>query len=178
MSAFTAIITLILLVSAPAMAGTEKINAGPVSAEVYFSPGGGCTAAVVAELQKATSNVLVQAYSFTSKDIAKALVAAHKRGVIVQVILDKSNLTEKYSSADFLAHAGIQTLIDSEHAIAHNKVMVIDGDTVITGSFNFTKAAEVRNAENLLVIQSTVLAAKYIENWKAHAAHSKAYVGR
>ena len=114
MPAVIVIITLILLVSAPSMAGTEQINAVPVTAEVFFSPGSGCTAAIVAELQNAKSNVLVQAYLFTSKDIAKALVAARKRGVIVQVILDKSNLTEKYSSADFIAHAGIPTLIDSE----------------------------------------------------------------
>ena len=153
-------------------------NAAPMAAEVYFSPKGGCTAAVVAELQKAKSEVLVQAYSFTSAAIAKALVDAKKRGVGIQVILDKSNLTEKYSSADFVAHADIPTLIDSEHAIAHNKVMVIDGSVVITGSFNFTKAAEEHNAENLLVIRDEGLAKKYADNWREHAAHSKPYAGR
>ncbi len=65
---------------------------------------------------------------------------AHKRGVEVQVVLDKSQRTEKYSSADFLVNMGIPVRIDARHAIAHNKVMVIDGQTVITGSFNFTKA--------------------------------------
>src|SRR5208283_3803153 len=88
--------------------------------------------------QRAKRTVLVQAYSFTSAPIAKALVDAHKRGVDVEVVLDKSQKTEKYSSADFLAHAGIPTKIDSKHAIAHNKIMVIDSATVITGSFNFT----------------------------------------
>ena len=77
-----------------------------------------------------------------------------------------------------MAHAGIRTLIDDKHAIAHNKIMVIDQETVITGSFNFTKAAEDRNAENLLVIRDKDLAAKYIENWKKHAEHSEGYVGR
>jgi phosphatidylserine/phosphatidylglycerophosphate/cardiolipin synthase-like enzyme len=86
---------------------------------------------------------LVQAYSFTSAPIANALVDAHKRGVNVQVILDKSQRTEKYSSADFVARAGIPTFIDAKHAIAHNKIMVIDGYEILTGSFNFTKAAEV-----------------------------------
>ena len=56
--------------------------------------------------------------------------------------------------------------------------MVIDGETVITGSFNFTKAAEESNAENLLVIQDPVLAAKYLANWSAHAEHSESYAGR
>src|SRR5215475_14190405 len=91
-------------------------------------------------------------YSFTSAPIAKALLDAHKRGVQVQVILDKSQRTEKYSSADFLANQGVPTMIDAEHAIAHNKVMIIDGKTVLTGSFTFTKAAQTQNAENLLII--------------------------
>jgi phosphatidylserine/phosphatidylglycerophosphate/cardiolipin synthase-like enzyme len=106
---------------------------------------------VVTELGNAKTTILVQAYSFTSTPIAKALVSAHNRGVKVEVILDKSQRTEKYSSADFLQHAGILTNIDAKHAIAHNKIMVIDGATVITGAFNFTKAAEENNAENPLV---------------------------
>ena len=146
--------------------------------EVYFSPHGGCTEAVVKALEKAKATVLVQAYSFTSAPIAKALVEAAKRGVKVDVILDKSQRTEKYSEADFMVHAGIPTLIDAKHAIAHNKVMVIDGATVITGSFNFTKAAEESNAENLLILQDATLADKYAANWKAHAEHSEPYIGK
>ena len=133
---------------------------------------------MVKELDAATATVLVQAYSFTSAPIAKALLDAHKRGVRVQVILDRSQRTEKYSEADFLYNVGIPVKIDAQHAIAHNKVMVIDGQTVITGSFNFTKQAETSNAENLLVIRSPELAARYTANWEAHAAHSEAYEGR
>jgi phosphatidylserine/phosphatidylglycerophosphate/cardiolipin synthase-like enzyme len=119
-----------------------------------------------------------QAYSFTSAPIAKALLEAHKRGVRVEVILDQNNRTDKYSAADFLANQGVPTLIDANHAISHNKVMVIDGETVITGSFNFTKAAQEKNAENLLIIRDKALAAQYTQNWQAHAQHSQPYVGR
>jgi phosphatidylserine/phosphatidylglycerophosphate/cardiolipin synthase-like enzyme len=150
----------------------------PPSIEVYFSRHGGCTDAIIRELNKTKSTVLVQAYSFTSAPIAKALLNAYKRGVKVEVILDKSQRTEKYSSADFLSHAGITTLIDSAHAIAHYKVMVIDGEVVITGSFNFTKAAEEKNAENVLVIRHKVLGEKYIKDWEDHAEHSNPYVGK
>jgi phosphatidylserine/phosphatidylglycerophosphate/cardiolipin synthase-like enzyme len=145
--------------------------------EVYFSPKGGCTEAVVRELDAAKDSVLVKAYSFTSAPIAKALVDAHRRGVKVQVILDKSQRTERYSSATFLKNAGIPTYIDDKHAIAHNKVMVIDGGTVITGSFNFTKAAEENNAENLLVIRDPDLPGKYAQNWQEHLGHSSPYGG-
>jgi phosphatidylserine/phosphatidylglycerophosphate/cardiolipin synthase-like enzyme len=127
--------------------------------QAYFSPNGGCTEAIVEALGQAKQTILVQAYSFTSAPIAKALMDAHKRGVRVEVVLDKSQRTEKYSSADFLAHAGIPTRIDAQHRIAHNKVMILDGAVVITGSFNFTKGAEHDNAENLLIIRSKDLAA-------------------
>lgn len=148
----------------------------PDSIAVYFSPNGGCTDAIVAVLGEAKQTVRIQAYSFTSAPIAKAVVEAHRRGVDVQVILDSSQRTQKYSSADFLAHGGVPVLIDARHKIAHNKVMIIDGEVVITGSFNFSKAAEESNAENLLVIRSRDLAAKYAANWRAHAEHSEKYV--
>jgi phosphatidylserine/phosphatidylglycerophosphate/cardiolipin synthase-like enzyme len=129
----------------------------PPTREVYFSPNGGCTDAIVRELDNARSTVLVQAYSFTSYRIAKALLDAHKRGVKVELILDKSQRTDQYSSADFVANSGIPTKVDAAHPIAHNKVMIIDGEIVITRSFNFTRAAEDNNAEKLLVIHDRKL---------------------
>jgi phosphatidylserine/phosphatidylglycerophosphate/cardiolipin synthase-like enzyme len=125
--------------------------------------------------EHATNTVLVQAYSFTSAPVARALVDAQHRGVKVQAILDKSRRTEKYSEADFLKNEGVPTSIDAQHAIAHNKIMILDGYLVLTGSFNFTKAAEENNAENLLVINDPVLAKRYIENWHAHESHSEGY---
>jgi len=158
-----------------AIAGCEPPSSVPQGVQVYFSPHGGATEAVVGALGQATNSVFVQAYSFTSAPIARALVDAQRRGVKVQVILDKSQRTEKYSEADFLKNEGVPTLIDPEHAIAHNKIMIIDGYLVLTGSFNFTKAAEENNAENLLVINDPILAKRYSENWYAHERHSEAY---
>jgi len=149
--------------------------ATPPAWEVYFSPEGGATQAVVRELGRAKERVRVQAYSFTSPPIASALVEASRRGVSVEVILDKSQRSEKYTSADFLARAKVPTFIDTAHAIAHNKVIVIDRETVITGSFNFTRAAESRNAENLLILRSPELAKRYAANWEAHRAHAEAF---
>jgi phosphatidylserine/phosphatidylglycerophosphate/cardiolipin synthase-like enzyme len=146
--------------------------------KVYFSPNGGCTQAIIKEIDNANMEILVQAYSFTSAPIAKALINGKKRAVSVEVILDKSQRKEKYTSATFLANSKIPTYIDDKHAIAHNKVMVIDKETVITGSFNFTKAAEEKNAENLLIIKSKELAGIYIDNWYKHKEHSTPYVSR
>ncbi len=143
---------------------------------VYFSPKGGCTDAIIQEINAARTSIHVQAYSFTSSRLAKALLEATNRGVLVRVVLDSSQRTAQYSSATFFANQNIPVFIDSKHAIADNKVMVIDGRTVITGSFNFTKAAEERNAENLLIIKGkTGLTRAYMDNIEQHLAHSVAY---
>jgi phosphatidylserine/phosphatidylglycerophosphate/cardiolipin synthase-like enzyme len=160
--------------SAAAPAGSAPA-AGDIA--VHFSPGGGCTQAIVAEIDRARESVLVQAYSFTSRPIGKALVDAHRRGVPVTVILDAENARdEHFSEADFLSRAGIPVYLDAQHAIAHEKIMLIDGKVLITGSFNFTRAAEERNAENLLVIQATAaLGEAYQSNFRRHLAHSERY---
>lgn len=174
---------LVLVVLAAALVAVSHWRPAPSSSTAesitaYFSPRGGCTEAVVREIESAKAQILVQAYSFTSPAIAQALVQAYRRGIDVRVILDQSQRTEKYSEADFLFHAGVPVAIDAKHAIAHNKVMLFDGQTVVTGSFNFTRSAEDSNAENLLVIRDAALAKRYIANWDAHAAHSELYQGK
>jgi phosphatidylserine/phosphatidylglycerophosphate/cardiolipin synthase-like enzyme len=151
----TLMVLVVFILAAPLLAAESACPA----LTTCFTPGGHCTDIIVQVLGNAKRTILVQAYSFTSAPIAKALLDAHKRGVQVQVILDKSQRSEKYSSADFLANQGVPVLIDAKHAISHNKVMVIDGELVVTGSFNFTKAAQEKNAENLLVIRDATLAA-------------------
>ncbi|OPY16055.1 MAG: Phospholipase D precursor [Syntrophus sp. PtaB.Bin138] len=111
------------------------------------------------------------AYCFTSVRIAKALVDAKKRGVRVEVIIDKGRKTERYSAVTFFKNQGIPIYIDDLEPLQHNKIMIIDVSTVITGSFNFTKAAE-RNAENVLIIRSKEMAGIYKRNWERHLNHS------
>jgi len=135
--------------------------------EVAFSPHGGGTEIVVKAIGEAKRSIRVQAYSFTSAKIAESLLEALKRNVEVRVILDKSQETAQYSSATFFANQKIPLKIDNDFAIAHSKIMIIDEETVVTGSFNFTKAAEENNAENVLVIRGNKeLAALYLQNWQ------------
>jgi len=143
--------------------------------QVSFTPGSDCTGLVVTAIHSAKTSVLVQAYSFTSAPIAQALADAHRRGVDVRIILDKSQIGERYTSAKFFVNSGIPVWIDDKVAIAHNKVMIIDDETAITGSFNLTRSAQERNAENLLIIQNADLAAKYVHNWKVRQGVSRVY---
>jgi phosphatidylserine/phosphatidylglycerophosphate/cardiolipin synthase-like enzyme len=171
-------LSILLAFILPFSAQTADLTLHSAPAKVLFSPSGGATQAIVQEIDNAKQEILVQAYSFTSVRIARALVEARSRGLSVEAILDRSQRTEKYSGATFLANNRIPTYIDTAHAIAHNKVMIIDKGTVITGSFNFTKAAEEKNAENLLVIRSKELAGYYLDNWQKHRQHSVRYTER
>ena len=166
---FTAALTLVFLIRLP-----YRLYAKPTAHFVHFSPKGGCTEAVVQELKQARSEILVQAYSFTSQPIAQALVDAKLRGVHVEIVLDASQEKEPHTDLHFFIEQGLAPRIDPHHAIAHNKVMVLDGRTVLTGSFNFTNQAEEHNAENLLVLRHyTDLAALYRSNFLAHKEHSR-----
>ncbi len=147
----------------------------PFTASVRHSPKGGCTEAIVAELNRARREILVQAYSFTSKPIAEALLAAKGRGVHVDILLDRSNEHEAYTELGHLLQQGMHPHIDAQHAIAHNKVMIVDRSVVLTGSFNFTHQAEHENAENLLILRgNAALVKSYLDSFHDHKAHSQA----
>lgn len=166
-------ILLFLIFYFPAPASFANTFAGNTDYSVCFTPGQNCENQIVSEIGKAKQSILVQAYSFTSAPILKALVEAKNRGIDVKVILDKSQYKKaRDSSARFLNNNGIPVWVDAKPAIAHNKVMIIDNRTVVTGSFNFTKAAQYKNAENLLIISDANLAKIYAQNWQYRQAAS------
>jgi phosphatidylserine/phosphatidylglycerophosphate/cardiolipin synthase-like enzyme len=160
----------------PGDTAANNISKSLAKAEVvgiYFTPPADVAAAVIDVIDQSKSEVLVQAYGFTHNGIAQALVRAHTRGVTVKVLLDaKTDSTNRYVT-DLLVTQQIPLRLDAGHAIAHNKVIVVDGELVITGSFNFTNSAQTRNAENLLVLKSTELADSYKANWQSHWNHSR-----
>ncbi len=159
--------------------GTDK--ALPVTATVRaaFTPQEDVAGQIVAAVRQAKHQILVQAFSFTHDGIAQALIEAHKRGVEVKLIADREQ-TEKmdHGQVPRLAMAGIPVWLDGEHQSAHNKVMVIDAGSaaaqVLTGSFNFTKAAQYKNAENVVFLSGNpALAEAYARNWQSHLVHSQ-----
>jgi phosphatidylserine/phosphatidylglycerophosphate/cardiolipin synthase-like enzyme len=147
--------------------------------ETCFTPRRRCTAVIVAAIDRAQRDIYVQAYGFTSAPIVGALVLAYRRGVRVAAILDKSNARRsgRVDGARIIGAAGIPVWIDQRKGIAHNKVIVIDGRFVVTGSFNFTEAADRRNAENVVVLESAVVAAQYLANWRSLLATARRYEG-
>jgi len=157
-------------------ASPHPFAAGASYTLCFVPDGPSCERLLVDTINSTKHSLLIQAYSFTSPPIAQAVVKAHQRGVDVRVILDKSQLSEKYTSATFLKHAGIPLVIDTQPAIAHNKVMVFDQEAVFTGSFNFTRSAQTRNAENGMVIRGDASVVKaYTDNWTTRFKQSSTY---
>ncbi|HEV2690176.1 MAG TPA: phospholipase D family protein [Bryobacteraceae bacterium] len=156
--------------------GPAHLPQSDANVACYFSPKGGCTDALIEQINAAGQTIEVQAYSFTSKPIGSALVAAARRGVRVSVVLDAGLASENRREASYLAHEGVPVRLDARHAIAHNKVILIDNRTIITGSFNFTHAAEEENAENLLIVHDRPgIQSAYEDNFRVHWAHSDAF---
>ncbi len=141
-----------------------------------FTPPSGCASVIASHISKAQESIYVQAYGFTSREITHALINAHKKGIKVRVLLDKSNLTTKYSQINKLRTSGIEVVVDNISGIAHNKIIIIDKQKVITGSFNFTTSADIRNAENVIIVQNKPLAQKYLKNWHARYEMSHARI--
>ena len=140
--------------------------AQPVTEEA-FSPNQGATALVIRTIEESHASIRVAAYSFTSKPIADALVQAHQHGIDVLVVLDKSQRKGKHKLVRFLKKNGIPTRIDTHYAIMHNKFMIIDDSVLELGSFNYTKAAENKNAENVLVLRNDAQAiSSYRQQWE------------
>ena len=140
--------------------------------EVWFSPQGGARDAILESIAGAKKEIHVGAYKLEDKIIAQALVDAKDRGVKVSIILDKKKSKYKTSLKKWLVEQNVPVFTDPKHFLYHNKVMIIDGTTVLTGSFNFKADAEDSNAENLLRLDSPELAEKFITNREEHRRHS------
>ena len=152
--------------------------------QVAFTPWEDAEALIVDTIGRARRQILVQAFSFTSRTLANALIAARRRGVDVQVLADREQTFGGESSRiPDLVQAGIPVMLEVRFQSAHNKVMVLDaGSTdaaVITGSYNWTYAAQYKNAENVLILRhSAEIAAAYAANWRRHFAEALPYAAQ
>jgi phosphatidylserine/phosphatidylglycerophosphate/cardiolipin synthase-like enzyme len=132
---------------------------------VYFSRADDPRAAILEALGTVHQSAIVAMYTFTDRDLAQALIAAQGRGARVSVYLDRTMATSRYSVARTLVAAGVPVRISSNPYIMHNKFAVLDGATVLTGSYNWTMAASKDNDENLLWIKRPELAQRYTQRF-------------
>ncbi len=143
--------------------------------EVYFSPYGGARDKIISEIDNAKKEVKMLAYIMTDKEIADALIRAKNRGLDVIIIIDPHLNNDKNNQAKKLNDAGVPTLIDYRHNVAHNKVIIVDDDKVLTGSYNYYVNSDTVNAENMAVLKSKSVNKTYKDNFKVHVDHSVKY---
>ena len=142
----------------------------PISAttntQIFFSPNGGCQQAVISQISKATKTIDIAMYYLTARETSQELIKAKDRNVQIRIVLDQSQEGGAYAKSRFLIKNGINAKIHTGSGLMHNKFAVIDGKTLITGSFNWTATAEEKNEENLLIITDQALITKYQERFE------------
>lgn len=166
--------TIILFAMTCFLIGAVAIKNPYENISTCFTPPQSCGDVIVSNVTSAKSSVYIQAYGFTSEKIIQALIDAKNKGINVEVILDRSNFHRKtLTTIKRLRKIGIPVYKDNVKGIAHNKVMIIDNKKVITGSFNFTKNADLRNAENVVIITDKEVAKRYMQNWTTRISNSE-----
>ena len=179
--------TTVALIAAWSSAIADTPAHAPIAAtgsiEIAFTPGDRIDRLIVSAIDGAHHEVLVLAYSFTDRSIARALVRARERGAVVRVVADREQARSLPQNVlQDLVNGGVEVSLEGRFQSAHNKVIVIDAEspsaTTITGSYNFTIAAQRSNAENVLVLRDNAQAAKaYRDNWLRLIARALPWAG-
>ena len=167
-----ALLSLLILCGLAACASEPPATQGSI--QVLFTPWNDAEGALIKTIGQARHSLHVQAFVFTSRNIADALLAAQRRGVKVAILADAEQATRNENSQLGRLHdAGIDVRLEVRYASAHNKIMLIDAEekdaVIVTGSYNFSYSAQARNAENLLLIRDHAsLMQEYLHNWRRH----------
>lgn len=170
----------VLLLQVSCALATELPSTG--TTQVLFTPWDDAEGALINEIDAAQRSIHVQAYTLTSRNIARALMRAHERGVHIELLADREMVEKGQNSQVPELHArGIPVRIEVRYAAAHNKIMLIDAEgahpVVITGSYNYSFSAQARNAENLLILRDNpALAHTYLHNWRRHRDEAVTFV--
>ncbi|MCP4535971.1 MAG: phospholipase [Chloroflexi bacterium] len=141
---------------------TIETDGDQVEVENYFSPEDEVAAEIIAEIERAQSRIRFMTFTFTSDDIAGAMIERAQAGVVVQGVMEQRNTGQSYSEYERLREAVHDVLNDGNPYIMHHKVIIIDDATVILGSYNFSANAEEKNDENLLIIHDPQVAALFV----------------
>ena len=153
-------------------AAAEGSTSTPVQ-EAYFSPGDACRRRISSFIRSAASRLDICVFTITDNDIAARIEEAHRRRVEVRIITDDDKSNDRGSDVDKLAGVGVPVRVDQTEAHMHHKFAIADGKQVLTGSYNWTRSAALRNEENIVVTNAPELVsafARQFENlWTALA---------
>ena len=154
-----------------------RVVLGRMPVIVAFSPADGVRNILLDELSHAKNSVKLMAFSFTDQEMANRLGELAKKGVSVKCLFDYGQANSKYSQDSYLRGCGVKIkLSPNRSGKMHHKVILIDDETVITGSYNYSKNAERSNDENILILKNKDIAAKYVKEFKRCWKGTKGYL--
>lgn len=151
-----------------------QLLVGNIQLDVYFSPDDRVAGHIVDLVNNAEESIFFMAYSFTADEIGAALIERSKNRVIVIGVMDDGQINSNTGTEfDLFLHSGITVYKDGNSGLMHNKVIIIDRKTVVTGSYNFSRNAEIRNDENVIVIHNRIIAEKYLQEFEKITAEAE-----
>lgn len=149
------------------LAPRPALNLSGTLVETYFSPQGGVAAHVLDALRAAQTSVHFMAFAFTRADFAEVLLEKARADVTVQGVFERRQVEAGADGAwQALRGAGLDVRLDGNPYVLHHKVIIIDRQIVVLGSYNFSRNAEDSNNENVLIVHNAELAAQYLEEWE------------
>jgi phosphatidylserine/phosphatidylglycerophosphate/cardiolipin synthase-like enzyme len=152
---------------------TQRLTIGGVTVENYFAPEDNVADKITARLKQATHTIDFMAFAFTDDDIGRAVMDRAKAGVQVRGVFESANAKNEFSEYDKSRKAGVEVWLDGNPYSMHHKVFIMDGKTVILGSFNFSQNAETENDENLLIVDDPALAQTFAAEFERVLAQAK-----
>ncbi len=156
---------------------TGNLNQNGTNIQIYFGAENTVLASVISEVNAATSSVRFATFSFTDFDLAKAMMDKAASGVGVSGVFETTGSMTEAAELKTLYCAGIPVFQDGNAGVLHDKMIIVDGTTVITGSFNFSSNAANNNDENLMIIKNADIAQLYLQEWDRIRAIAKAPKG-
>ncbi len=150
------------------------VNLAGTEVEVMFSPEDRVAARLVSLLRGAEESIEVMAYSFTSDALAEAMLDRSRAGVAVRGVFDQGQAKASGAEYERLKQAGLDVRLESSPALLHHKVIIVDGETVVTGSYNFTRSAEEENDEALLILHDPALAQLFLGEFSSMFENAEA----
>lgn len=148
-----------------AMRAKYYVKLGDADINVYFSPEDNVERIIVKRLEKAKKSIHFMAFSFTSDGIGDIMIKKHRAGVKVLGVIEKRGSDTKHCEYRRFVSEGVPVHLDRNRYVMHHKVIIIDEEMVITGSYNFTKGASTKNDENIVIVDSAELAKQYLDEF-------------
>jgi phosphatidylserine/phosphatidylglycerophosphate/cardiolipin synthase-like enzyme len=152
--------------TSPAATPHRRSTIAGTRVETYFAPEDGAMQRVIEVVSRATESIRLMAFSFTDDALGDAMRERAAAGVLVEGVFDALRAGSQYSEFPRMREAGLSVWRDGNPGIMHHKVIIVDGSTVVTGSFNFTRNANRSNDENLLIITSQEIAGHFQEEFE------------